>query len=197
MQGVNHSEIATEAGERDRDHDATDDDVHRLPELNLADADEHLGVDRLCQGVIELPFLHFLGQAHHVRLDHRVDDAGHHNLDAEHREQLGLRPAVQLRRVRVDEPEDDKTGREREERLQYLQRKVHPILQVVHDSDPEVKQCDPDRGHVSSPPPCSGGSRGARRARRPRSRRESRRLHAEPGEELCIVRSPTSVSIGK
>ena len=81
----------------------------------------------------------------------RVDHAAHEDLDAEHGEQLGLRPAVELGRVRVDEREHDEPGREREQRLEQLQREVDAVLQVVHHPDPEVEQRHAERASRQFP----------------------------------------------
>ena len=144
---VERSEIAAEANHRDDDHARSGEDVHGLPDLHLADADEHLRVDRLRQRVVELPVANLLGETHHVRLDDGADDAAHDDLDAEHHEQLVLRPAVELRRVRVDEREDDEPGDEREQRLEHLEREVHAVLEVVHHPHAQVQQRDAQRRH--------------------------------------------------
>ena len=66
---VEHAHAAAETRERDADDHRADRDVHRLPELHLAHAHEHLRVHGLRQRVVELPVLHLLDQPHHVRLD--------------------------------------------------------------------------------------------------------------------------------
>ncbi len=76
-----------------------------------------------------------------------MDEPGHHDLHAEHHQQLVLRPAVQLRGVRVDEGEDDEPGRESEQRLEHLEREVHAVLEIGHDPDAQVQQRNPERLH--------------------------------------------------
>ena len=122
-------------------------EVHGLPDLHLTDADEHLRVDRLGQSVVELPVAHFLCESHHVRLNDGADDTPHDDLDAEHDEQLVLRPAVQLRRVRVDEAEDDEPRREGEQRLEHLEREVHAVLEIGHHPHAQVQQGHAERLH--------------------------------------------------
>ena len=76
-----------------------------------------------------------------------ADDAAHEDLDAEHGEQLVLRPAVELRRVRVDEGEDDEPGEQRQQRLEHLEREVHAVLEVVHHPDAQMQEGDAQRRH--------------------------------------------------
>ena len=107
----------------------------------------HLGIDRLRQRVVELPVADLFGEPHHVRLDEGVDEAGHHDLNAEHDQQLVLRPAVELRRVRIDESEDDQAGEQREQRLKHLEGEVHAVLEVGHYPHAQVQQGDAERLH--------------------------------------------------
>ena len=88
--------------------DRADEDVDALPDAHLADAHEDLRVLGLHQHVVERALLDVLHQLLHVRLDRRGDDAAHQDLDAHHGEQLRLRPAVELGRVRET---SDRTAR--------------------------------------------------------------------------------------
>ena len=50
-------------------------------------------------------------------------------------EELGLRPAVELRRVRVDEREHDEAGHQRDGDWRELDEEVHPVLELVQHAD--------------------------------------------------------------
>src|SRR5205807_2506153 len=78
----------------------------------------------------------------HVRLDEGVDDAAEEDLHAEQREQLGLRPAVEPGRVRVDEREHDEPGADLDQRLEELDEEVDAVLQLVEDADLEEQPAD-------------------------------------------------------
>ena len=66
-----------------------------------------------------------------------ADEPAHQDLDAEHAEQLGLRPAVQLLRVRVHEREHDEPGHERDRRLEERDEEVDAVLQLVQHAELE------------------------------------------------------------
>src|SRR5439155_7117947 len=79
--------------------------------------------------------------------DKGVDDAAEQDLHAEQREELRLGPAVELRRVRVDEREDDEPGADLDQRLQELDEEVDAVLELVQHPDLEVEPADANGVH--------------------------------------------------
>ena len=134
-----------ELDERDGDHGRSRDHVDGLPDLHLTDADEHLRVDGLRERVVELAVLNLACKPHHVRLDESANEAPDENLDAEHGQQLRLRPAVELRRVRVDEREHDERRDDGDGRLEQLDEEVRAVLQLVHRADAEEEPAEAER----------------------------------------------------
>src|ERR1700686_4531512 len=98
--------------------------------------------------MVQLSVSDLLHQTFHVGLDHGVDHASHQDLDSEQAEELRFRPAVELRRMGVDETEHNKGDREREQRLEKRDYKVGAVLKLVHGPDPNVEPGDGERtGH--------------------------------------------------
>ena len=148
------------------------DDVHGLPDADLAHADEHLRVLRLRQRVVELPF------AALPRSGASCSAGSHAWMTPPIRiwtpstqSSSGWVQPFSSVGVRVDEREHDETGRRARAATGRSAREVDPVLQARSSRRSGGKQRDPERVHVSPPLPCSGGWRGARRAKRSRSRR--------------------------
>ena len=75
-------------------------------------------------------------------------------MDAHDRQELGLRPAVERRRLAEDEGEDGEPGPEGDRRLQDLEPEVGPVLELVEGSDAE-EEAEQAKGpqHVEPPSP--------------------------------------------
>ena len=76
-----------------------------------------------------------------------MNDAAEEDLHAEDHEQLGLRPAVQLRRVRVDECEHDEPDADREQRLERRDEEVRAVLELVHRAEAEIEPAELEHAH--------------------------------------------------
>ncbi len=137
---VHRPELAPETGERDHEHHRARHDVDRLPYLDLANADEHLRVHRLGEGVVELSVADLVHQPEHVGLHEGPNEPAHEDLDAEKSEQLRLGPSVELSGIRVHQPEHDETGDNGEQRLKHLKRKVDAVLELIHHADAEMQK---------------------------------------------------------
>jgi len=106
-------------------------------------------------------------------------------VDAHHDQELGLRPAREVVRLAEDEGEDGEAGRQRDQRLEQLDREIRPVLELVQGADPEE---DPEQAKRTEElarrlgrrpfdrvlvvvmirrPPRSAGPRASRRVRRP------------------------------
>jgi hypothetical protein len=65
-------------------------------------------------------------------------------LNPKYTEELGFGPAVELGRMRVDEPENHECDDEREQGLKKGDREVRSILELIHCSDAKVEPSDAD-----------------------------------------------------
>jgi hypothetical protein len=70
----------------DAEDDKPNDDVDQLPDLELAHADERLGVDRFGQREIERPEPHVFHEAGQTRPNHELGDPGHEGVDPDDRQ---------------------------------------------------------------------------------------------------------------
>ena len=111
-----------------------------------------------------------------------LDDAAHEDLDAEDASSSELRPAVELRRVRVDEREHDEPGaRARAATGAPGTTKLTRYWSSFMHADAEEEPAR--RGtcvHVSSPPPCSAESRERQTRREDRDADQRSRTPASP-----------------
>jgi hypothetical protein len=124
-----------------------DEDVRQLPDPDLADGHEDLGVLGLGQHEVERPLADVPHQALHVRLDDRSDQAAHQHVDAHDREQLRLRPAGERRGLPEHEGEDRQARPDRDQRLDQLGDEVGAVLELVQGADPEVQPEQRKRPH--------------------------------------------------
>ena len=76
-----------------------------------------------------------------------MDDPSEEDLDAQHAEELRLRPPVQLARVGVNETQNDERNADGEERLKRCDEEVRPVLQLVHRADAEEDPSNAERTH--------------------------------------------------
>ena len=144
---IRDPDLGFQARDAVADHGSARHDVDGLPDPDVADAHEHLRVLGLRQREVQLPVAHFLHQALHVRLDGHADHPAEHDLDAHHHQDFRLAPAVQLRRLRVDERKHDERRADRDSRLQQLDEEVRAVLQLVHRADPEVEPGEAEGAH--------------------------------------------------
>src|SRR5450759_493365 len=129
----------------DREPEDADPDEHvdRLPDLDLANARQDLDGVGLRQDEVEGALADVVAELLHVRLDDRPDNAAHEREDAEDREELRLRPAVERRCLTEHEREHGEPRPDRDPRLQDLEREVRPVLKLVEGPDPEEQPKKP------------------------------------------------------
>jgi hypothetical protein len=127
--------------------------VDRLPDPDLAHADQQLGVLGLGEHVVEGALADVLDHADHARLDHGAADAAHEEVDPDDGQQLVGRPAGQLRGVVEDQGEHGQGGPEGDQRLEQLEEEVDPVLELGQGADPQRQPGQPERPDQLPGPP--------------------------------------------
>ena len=175
-------------------------DVRELPDVDVTDTDQELRVHRLQQREVERALADVGHQPGHVRLHERLDDPAEQDVEAEHDEQLVVRPAADVAGVAEDEREDGERRTHGDGGLKELDEEVHPVLDLHEHRQAKVGPRHRQRagaargpsratgsagspaspGHVSCPRRRSGGRRTAT-SRRRRRRRSTPTSPARPG----------------